>query len=64
MILGLGDRLLSLMPHAAECSSDAMLYHDEVPPSGHRSPVRISLPIEIMLGLRPALAYALETCFV
>lgn len=56
MILGLGESLLSLMPHAAECSSAAMLYHDDVPPSGQSSPVRISLPMEIMLGLRPALA--------
>lgn len=53
---GLGLRLLSLMPQAAEWSSDAMLYHDEVPPRGQRSPVRISLPMEIMAGLRPALA--------
>jgi len=56
MIFGLGERLLSLMPHAAECSRDAMLYQDEVPPRGQRSPVRISLPIEIMAGLKPALA--------
>lgn len=51
---GLGERVLSFMPHAAECSSEAMLYHDDVPPRGQRRPVRISLPMEIMLGLRPA----------
>ena len=54
MIFGLGLRLLSLMPHAAECSRAAMLYQEEVPPRGQRRPVRISLPIEIMDGDRPA----------
>lgn len=53
---GFGLRLLSFIPQAAECRREAMLYQDDVPPRGQRRPVRISLPMEIMAGLRPALA--------
>lgn len=64
MMLGWGDRLLSLIPAEAECSSLATLLKLLVEPVGTRRPDRISLPIEMIVGEIPASANLLDASSV
>jgi hypothetical protein len=64
MIFGFGLSDESLMPADAECSKRATLENDEVDPSGKRSPLVISFPIDMIERGTELLAKVLETASV